>query len=415
MKANEAKSSSKTARFEKVKDDRQRPVRGLWKRGERFYAQLSVIDPNTGKKRVKRLPLVNTETKEPVQTRPQAIAALAWLRTHRADDDLPILRRTPKFNEYVDRYLERISAGQGTKRPRTISKERTILKRWSQHLGETRLDRITKPMIVAFRDKRQADGLSPRTLNIYLLILRSLLTTARDAGWLKTLPMDGLKALKTTPRKRALVTLRELEAICAAAFLPRFTVGGLAKAGETGHPLAHAQALADYIRLMAFCGARRDETLALRWQDVDFEKRQLSIGMAETTKNREARRVDFNARLLAHLRDMVRRRSPDSQWLFPSPRRGDKDLHTESFTRALMLAREAAGLPHISSHDCRHHFVSMCVMSGIDFMTIAAWVGHKDGGVLIGKVYGHLANEHRQLMAEKLNFEPVVLPQAVNH
>ena len=41
----------------------------------------------------------------------------------------------------------------------------------------------------------------------------------------------------------------------------------------------------------------------------------------------------------------------------------------------------------------------MCVMSGVDFMTIAAWVGHRDGGVLIGKVYGHLANEHRKAMA----------------
>jgi hypothetical protein len=52
-------------------------------------------------------------------------------------------------------------------------------------------------------------------------------------------------------------------------------------------------------------------------------------------------------------------------------------------------------------------------MSGIDFMTSAAWAGHKDGGVLIGKVYGHLANEHRKAMAEKLQFQPTVLPQAV--
>jgi site-specific recombinase XerD len=52
----------------------------------------------------------------------------------------------------------------------------------------------------------------------------------------------------------------------------------------------------------------------------------------------------------------------------------------------------------------RHHFISMCVMSGIDFMTIAQWVGHVDGGVLIGKVYGHLANEHRQRMAQLVQF-----------
>ena len=40
-------------------------------------------------------------------------------------------------------------------------------------------------------------------------------------------------------------------------------------------------------------------------------------------------------------------------------------------------------------------------MAGIDFMTIPSWLGHKDGGILIGKVYGHLLDEHRQKMAAK--------------
>ena len=51
----------------------------------------------------------------------------------------------------------------------------------------------------------------------------------------------------------------------------------------------------------------------------------------------------------------------------------------------------------------------MCVMAGIDYMTIAKWVGHQDGGALIGKVYGHLSNEHAQRQAQRLNFGPVVL------
>ena len=42
-------------------------------------------------------------------------------------------------------------------------------------------------------------------------------------------------------------------------------------------------------------------------------------------------------------------------------------------------------------------------------MTIAARVGHRDGGVLIGRVYGHLANEHRKAMGEQMNFGPVVV------
>jgi hypothetical protein len=41
-------------------------------------------------------------------------------------------------------------------------------------------------------------------------------------------------------------------------------------------------------------------------------------------------------------------------------------------------------------------------MAGIDFMTIAAWLRHKDGGILIGKVCGYLLDQHRQEIAAKL-------------
>ena len=51
-------------------------------------------------------------------------------------------------------------------------------------------------------------------------------------------------------------------------------------------------------------------------------------------------------------------------------------------------------------------------MSGIDFMTIARWVGHKDGGVLIGKVYGHLSNEHAKQQAQRINLEPQIISVA---
>lgn len=67
--------------------------------------------------------------------------------------------------------------------------------------------------------------------------------------------------------------------------------------------------------------------------------------------------------------------------------------------------RKAAGLDWIGFHDLRHYFCSVCVMAGIDFMTIAAWLGHKDGGILVGKVYGHLLDEHRQKAAKLVNFQ----------
>ncbi len=55
-------------------------------------------------------------------------------------------------------------------------------------------------------------------------------------------------------------------------------------------------------------------------------------------------------------------------------------------------------------HDLRHYFCSMCVMAGIGYMTIAAWLGHKDGGILVGKVHGHLLDEHHQHAAKLLRF-----------
>ena len=36
-------------------------------------------------------------------------------------------------------------------------------------------------------------------------------------------------------------------------------------------------------------------------------------------------------------------------------------------------------------------------------MTIAGWLGHSDGGMLVGKVYGHLADDHKRRMADNLS------------
>jgi hypothetical protein len=140
----------------------------------------------------------------------------------------------------------------------------------------------------------------------------------------------------------------------------------------------------------------------LDWKDVDIDRHLVAIGADGQAKNAEVRHVDFNPALAALLTAMKTRRAPDSQWLFPSPQRGDRDIHAQTFRESLKLAREAIQMPNLGFHDTRHAFISRAVMAGIDFMTIARWVGHKDGGVLIGKVYGHIANEHRQKMAARL-------------
>ncbi len=393
--------------FAKVMDGRKQPIRGLWIRGERFYAQLTVENPVDGTKRVRRIPLTDKDGVA-VATQAQAIAAMESLKVKRADNDLPTLRRTPKFADYVVTYLDALRAGEGRQKESTIAKTESALANWVEHIGQLRIDQIKPAHINSFKTKRSKAGIGNRTVNLDTIAIRCCLKKAREDGWLQRLPTEGMTPLPSKTKKKALTPLTVIETICRAAFT---------KTDDGSLVTKNAAQFADYIRLLAYCGARRNEALSLRWQDVDFDKEQLIIGADGDTKNSETRFVDFNPKLKAHLQDMHKRASHRghlvSQYLFPSPQRGDKDASTKTFKESLNLARTHAKLPGFNFHDCRHTFISMCVMAGIDYMTIAAWVGHKDGGVLIGKVYGHLANEHRQAMAAKLNFEPTLLT-AVN-
>ncbi len=384
-------------------DGRKQPIRALWVRNGRFYAQLKIENPITGLKKTRRVPLNDTDG-QPVQTAAQAVAELKRLQTQRSDNLLPVLERTPKFCNYVVQYLAFISSGKGTKKPGTIQKEKAILARWADYLGQLRIDQIKRVHVNRFIEARLKDEVSPRTVNLDVIALRVVLKRSLEEGLIQRLPTEGLRPLKTTTRKRPLFTADDLEKICAAAMGKRKN-----KKDELVLVTENAEQFTDYIKFMSLSGARRNEALAMCWRDVDFEQGQLTIGAEGDTKNHSARVVDFNPKLKAHLLDMKNRRAPDSQWLFPSPQRGGKDIPAKTFRESLTLTRTEAKMPNFNFHDCRHHFISLCVMSGVDFMTIAAWVGHRDGGVLIGKVYGHLANEHRKAMGERVNFGPTIL------
>jgi integrase len=104
----------------------------------------------------------------------------------------------------------------------------------------------------------------------------------------------------------------------------------------------NAQQFVDYIPLLAYSGAREQEALALRWQDVDIERGQLTVGATGDTKNSTGRVVDFNPKPKAHLEEMATLLAPDCKWLFPSPQRGEKDIHCKTFLESLKLVRTHA-------------------------------------------------------------------------
>jgi integrase len=71
---------------------------------------------------------------------------------------------------------------------------------------------------------------------------------------------------------------------------------------------------------------------------------------------------------------------------------------------SLSRAAETVGCPRITHHDLRHLFTTRCIESGVDIPTVSRWLGHKDGGALLMKTYGHLRNHHSLNMAQKVSF-----------
>lgn len=384
--------------YQKVADERKRPIRGLWMRNGRYYAQLTLEDEHTGRKQVRRVPLKEANTLA------QAQAKFEELRVNRRKGKLTVLKRTPKFAEFSEEYMTFYEQAKDAKRASTLETEQYAINQWKTRIGHLRLDQIKRIHVDSFIAARQHAGKSARTVNLEVTIFRNVMKRAIDQKWIHGLPTENLRPLKSKPRKRELFLRKNIENLLSACRQPLFIEGRVAQEGEQGQKLMNGQEVADYLRLLCFSGARMAEAMRLKWTDVDWDNRQMTIGSDGEVKNRKWRVVDFNPDLENHLKDMLSRKAPDSDWLFPSPRRGEEDRPIKSFRESLLLARQAAGLPTFGFHDSRHFFISMCVMSGIDFMTIARWVGHQDGGILIGKVYGHLSNEHAKHQAQKIDF-----------
>jgi integrase len=414
----ESRTRKHRGQFIAARDSRNCRVPGLYIRNGRFYAVLW-SDRGDGRKTTRRFPLFD-DNDAPVRTISSAKAALITLRESNKRNALPQTGRKPRFDAFSAEYLE--MASTRAKRARTQEKEKAAMELWRGHLCDTRIDRINTSILKSFMEKRLRGcrigkknfaPASPRTVALDLIAVRNVLKAAIDAGHLRDLPR--FPKIKTPPPpRRPPLTPEEFQKLLTCCFAKKPNGEALTKNGQQLH---------EFLRLLAFTGAREQEALNLRWVHVDFERRRIFIGADEnftaaattigsggTSKNRGSRIVDFNPQLEALLREMKSRRAPDSVWLFPSPQRGEKDIRAKTLRESLKLVRAEAGLPNVGFHDLRHLFCSFSVMADIDFMTIASWLGHKDGGILIGKVYGHLLDEHRQKMAAKLTIGLTPVP-----
>ncbi len=199
--------------------------------------------------------------------------------------------------------------------------------------------------------------ISPSTFNHDRTALLAVLNYAVREGLLLENPALVI-ARRKLPKKRIVMPSKE-----------QFTllVKTIRSAGRRG------QTAANLIELLAYSGMRLSEAIALTWSEVDYERGQFAVtGGAKGTKNHEARSVPLFPAMLS----LLTRIKTESNNPLGSTANGVARARVGQST-----ACKKAGLPHFHHHLFRHFFVSQAIEAGVDFKTIAAWVGHKDGSV----------------------------------
>lgn len=157
-----------------------------------------------------------------------------------------------------------------------------------------------------------------------------------------------------------------------------------------GQKKANSLQASQFIEFLAYAGCRVDESRHIKGHDIAGSRIRITGGVSGT-KNHEARFVP----IVPAMRELLERIDPEP----------NKPLFSlKSPREALKNACLRLGIRHVRVHDLRHFFATTCIESGIDFATIAKWLGHKDGGILVAKTYGHIRDDHSQREAAKVQF-----------
>jgi len=264
-----------------------------------------------------------------------------------------------------------------------------LLKSWPGLAGRE-IRRITKTECKEWARGFQKVA-SPTRYNNTISGLRHVFGVAKEAGIMYGNPAENLTRVPVRSKQLMLPSSDQFLRLVA----------------EIDHAGAWcSRDCADFVQGLAFTGCRKGEASQITWRDVNFNAGEIVVrGDPETaTKNWTVRRVPLIA---------------DARELFEQMRseRSDEPLDAKVFRvrecqKALDRACKKVGADRITHHDLRHLFATRCIESGVDIPTVSRWLGHKGGGALAMKTYGHLRREHSVAQAQKVSFAPHVTKKA---
>jgi integrase len=142
-------------------------------------------------------------------------------------------------------------------------------------------------------------------------------------------------------------------------------------------------------------GMRRGELFNLKWTDINFGGRILTVA-GKTAKSDQTRHIPLNDEAFEVLRKWYEQRKK-SELIFPSQDGSRMDNISTSWERLMADAK----IENFRFHDCRHDFASKLVMAGVDLNTVRELLGHSD--IKMTLRYAHLAPQKLAAAVATLN------------
>ena len=239
--------------------------------------------------------------------------------------------------------------------------------------GDRRLDEITTFDVQKFHNQKK-ETLCPATANRIVETMRRAYNLAMQWGLVEKNPVSGIRFHQENNKRHRYLSGDELK---------RFLQALESEANQVA---------ADLFRFLLMTGARREEAIQARWDDVDLLTQQWRIPQ---TKSGRSRHVFLNAGALEVLSH--RQKLANNPFIFTGAILG-KPINNpvKAFARVL----KHAAINDFRIHDLRHTHASIAINNGASLYEVQHLLGHASSTTT--SRYAHLANSRLQETSQRV-------------
>jgi integrase len=259
-------------------------------------------------------------------------------------------RGVPRFKELVENYISRHTRGH-TQRPEEAERDvRECVQRYMASWSERKLTAIHRKDVLDLHAR--VGEKHPTTANRVIQLLRAAYNFAQASEfWRGENPAAKIQLFHEKKRTR----------FVQPDEMPRL-LAGLQKEKNKN--------FVDFVLLSLWCGARKNDILSMRWQELSLEDFRWNVSDPKGAES-------YQVALVPEAVEILRRRKAagtDETWVFPSwSGRG----HVIDYKRAWRLLLKRVGLENLRQHDLRRTFGSWQAGLGSSLPIIGKSLGHK--------------------------------------